>query len=136
MGAMGRNGPIACFKCLIDAPSASLPYIDQREHSVVMYFIQGVCYNTWTFTPPVPSEEHHCETHKNHVARQKNGRSITGKENSSGPVIVLQFFLLPPLANVGRDGKNNFGKYFYTTKKQEGFSYYKLTTRSTINRKQ
>ncbi|GFW27983.1 hypothetical protein TNCV_768631 [Trichonephila clavipes] len=103
MGAMGRNGPIACFNCPIHTPSASLPYIDQRERSVVLYFIRGVCYSTWTFTPPVPSAEHHCETHKLYVERQKNGRMITGKEHSSGSVIALPFFgspLSPTLAEM------------------------------------
>ncbi|GFX86151.1 hypothetical protein TNCV_2560331 [Trichonephila clavipes] len=67
MGSIGRNGPIAFFMCPIHAPSASLPYIRQKEHIVLMYFIRGVCYNTWTFTPTVPSAEHLCETHTHYV---------------------------------------------------------------------
>ncbi|GFT15469.1 hypothetical protein TNCV_3264821 [Trichonephila clavipes] len=72
----------------------SLIHWPKRTQCVVMYFIQGVCYNTWTFTPPVPSEEHHCETHKNYVARQKNGRMITGKEHNSGPLKAPTHFMI------------------------------------------
>ncbi|GFX86143.1 hypothetical protein TNCV_2560251 [Trichonephila clavipes] len=123
MGAMGRNGPIACFKCPIHDPSASLPYIGQREHSVVIYFIRGVCYNTWTFTPPVPSAEHDCETHKHNVEPQKNGRMITGKEHCLGPLIILLIFWVPLLANVGRDGKNNFVVSVFTPQRNKRYSH-------------
>ncbi|GFS61265.1 hypothetical protein TNIN_128461 [Trichonephila inaurata madagascariensis] len=57
MGATGRNGPIACFKCPSHAPSASLPYIGHRERSVAKCFIRDAFRNTWTFTTPVPSAE-------------------------------------------------------------------------------
>ncbi|GFS52525.1 hypothetical protein TNCV_4851721 [Trichonephila clavipes] len=59
MGAMGRNGPIACFKCPILAPSASLLYRSQTERSEAMCFTRGAFCSTWTFTTPVPSAEHH-----------------------------------------------------------------------------
>ncbi|GFT98848.1 hypothetical protein TNCV_3792591 [Trichonephila clavipes] len=50
MGAMDINGPIACFKSPIYAPSASLPCISQRERSVDMCFTRGAFCNTWTFS--------------------------------------------------------------------------------------
>ncbi|GFS62551.1 hypothetical protein TNIN_134441 [Trichonephila inaurata madagascariensis] len=61
MGATGRSDPIACFKCPIHAPSASLPYIGHPERIVIMCFIRGAFRNTWTFTTPVPSAEHRFE---------------------------------------------------------------------------
>ncbi|GFX44394.1 hypothetical protein TNCV_1130101 [Trichonephila clavipes] len=37
------------------------------------------------------------------IEPQENGRMITGKEHISGPVVVLLFFWVPPLANVDRE---------------------------------
>ncbi|GFX33732.1 hypothetical protein TNCV_3961411 [Trichonephila clavipes] len=101
-GCYGQKWPDSVFQVPDSSLFASLPSIGLRERSVAMCFTREAFCNTWLFATPVQSAEYHREIYKHHVELQKNGRMVTGKENSSGPVIVLPFFWFPPLASVHR----------------------------------